>query len=154
MHKEKGFTLIELMVAIAVMGVLLTVGIPGFQYLMQSSQISTQTNELVTALSTARSEAVRQNAEVTVEPVGSEWGNGFRVMLDDSGEPLRVFDGSDSVNITGDAEEVNFLGDGSRGFDADRITFNITPLDDCFGDMQRTITITAGGSIRSERGPC
>ncbi len=46
----KGFTLLELMTAIAVMAVLLSVGVPSFVQIIRNNRITAQTNELVSAL--------------------------------------------------------------------------------------------------------
>ena len=154
MKKDNGFTLVELMITLVVAGILATIGVPGFQYLVQSNRMSTQTNDLVTALSTARTEAVRRNQEVTLEPIDNDWEVGFRVMADGSPDPLRTFTTSEAVSINQAPGEVRYLGNGSRGFDEDAVTFQLRPNNDCLGDMERTITISPGGSVRTERGQC
>jgi len=63
---EQGFTLIELFVAIAVMGVLVSLALPSFQQLMNNSRIVSETNGLVGDLALARSEALRLGKVVTV----------------------------------------------------------------------------------------
>ncbi|MCC5826462.1 GspH/FimT family pseudopilin [Alkalimonas sp.] len=62
--KETGFTLIELMVTVAVMAIVLTVAIPSFTNLINGNRLTSQANELLSALSYARSEAIRRNADV------------------------------------------------------------------------------------------
>ncbi|MFV8836658.1 GspH/FimT family pseudopilin [Aquisalimonas sp.] len=158
MHKEKGFTLIELMVTVAVMGVLLTLGIPGFQYLMQSNHMSTQTNELVTGLATARSEAVRSNQSTVLEAIDGDWDDGFRIVRDS--DALRVFEtfGTGLELDDGDGgtppANITFRGDGTRGAASSTVTIGLEPADDCMGDMRREITITPGGSVSTTRSAC
>lgn len=60
------FTLIELMIGIAVAAILITVGIPGFRDLILDNRMAAQINSLVADLSYARSEAVKRNSAVTV----------------------------------------------------------------------------------------
>ncbi len=55
--KTKGFTLFELIVTIAVAAIIVSVGIPGFTSFVQNNRAVTHTNDLVTALNLARSEA-------------------------------------------------------------------------------------------------
>jgi type IV fimbrial biogenesis protein FimT len=93
----KGFTLIELMVTIAIAGVLVGVAIPSFTSVISSSRLNTSTNELITALNLARSEAVKRSQSVTVRQVdansfthsgdtanwaGANWEDGWDVFTD------------------------------------------------------------------------
>lgn len=73
---ERGFTLIELMVTLVVVGVLLMLGLPSFMELIQNTQIRTGAEGILDGLQTARSEAVRRNAytQFTLGP-----GTGWRV---------------------------------------------------------------------------
>ncbi len=58
----RGFTLIELMVAITVLGVLLMLGLPSFMEMIQNTQVRTAAEGILDGLQVARSEAVRRNA--------------------------------------------------------------------------------------------
>ena len=83
--QSAGFTLVELMVTIVVVAIVLAVGIPSIAQMKRSSELTTVTNELVTALNMARSEAVRRGADVQVGPRGT-WADGWNVgaNLDDA----------------------------------------------------------------------
>lgn len=65
---QAGFTLIELMVTVVVIGVLAMVAAPAMTAMVNGSRINGQTEELVTSLQLARGEAVRRNTRVTVCP--------------------------------------------------------------------------------------
>lgn len=161
MRKEHGLTLIELMVTLAVAVVLLSIGVPSFQSIMQSNRVSAQTNELVSAITTARSEAVRRNEEIILETAdgGTDWSVGF--VISDGADELRVFDPVDSrleLDAVGSGgstiSEITFHGDGTRDPEDGNVTFDVQPTEDCMGDMRRSITVTVGGSTRSERLAC
>jgi type IV fimbrial biogenesis protein FimT len=62
----RGFTVIELMTTITVAGVLLAVGIPSFREITRNNRVTSAQNDLVTALTLARSEALRQATPVSV----------------------------------------------------------------------------------------
>ena len=64
--RHKGFTLIELMVAMAVMAVFVTVAVPAFQTLTMNNRLITQNNSLISSLNLARSEAAKRVVTVTV----------------------------------------------------------------------------------------
>lgn len=61
-----GFTMIELMITVALASILLAVAVPSFNQMIVSGRLTAQTNEMVAALSLARSEAIKRNANVTL----------------------------------------------------------------------------------------
>lgn len=113
--KHTGFTLIELMVAIAILAILLSIGIPSFQNLVLNNRIASQANQLMTALNYARSEAVKRGAPATVCSTNdgkacagsTNWTSGWLVFADANGNgtvdvgeapPLRVWPALGSGN--------------------------------------------------------
>jgi type IV fimbrial biogenesis protein FimT len=77
-----GFTLIELMVTIAIAVILLSIAIPSFTNIVSRSRLTAYTNELVTALNLARSEAIKRGQHVVVRKTGTNWENGWQVFVD------------------------------------------------------------------------
>lgn len=73
-----GFTLVELIVTIAVAAILVTVAVPSFRVFVQNSRISTQTNDLISDISLARSEAIKSgaNASLCTSTVGTSCDGG------------------------------------------------------------------------------
>ena len=93
MKKYTGFTLIELMITLAIVGFLLMVGVPSLKTFMQGNQLIASTNELISALHVARSEAIKLNTRVSVcessngktcATTGS-WKSGWIVFVDGNG---------------------------------------------------------------------
>lgn len=66
MQKEKGFTLIELMVTIAVLAIVASIAAPSFGNLLQKQNLNRSAQELIGQLNSARSKAVLERREVTV----------------------------------------------------------------------------------------
>lgn len=87
---RNGFTLIELMVTISVAAILLALAAPAFQGLLISNRITAQTNDLVSDLAFARSEAIKRGVRVTVCfantattcGAGTNWTQGWIVFVD------------------------------------------------------------------------
>ena len=59
MNEKNGFTLIELMITLAVAAIVLTVGIPSFQDFVYNNRLTTQANRFVTDMALARSTDTR-----------------------------------------------------------------------------------------------
>ncbi|MTW22384.1 GspH/FimT family pseudopilin [Allochromatium palmeri] len=95
MNKHQGFTIIELMITVALALIVLTIGVPNFRSIIQNNRATTITNDLVTALQTARSEAIKQRKHATVCrrnnsgtgcENGVDWSAGWLVWRDDDGD--------------------------------------------------------------------
>lgn len=71
LSRTEGFTLIELMVTIAVAAVLLAVAVPSFRHLIISNRLTTAANDVITSVTLARSEAIKRNANVDLGVDGS-----------------------------------------------------------------------------------
>ncbi|MFN2644778.1 MAG: GspH/FimT family pseudopilin [Burkholderiales bacterium] len=76
-----GFTLIELMTTLVILGVLVTIGMPSFNDLIVSTRIKGAASDIYGALSLARSEAIKRNTNITISPVAGQWLNGWQVKL-------------------------------------------------------------------------
>ncbi|MFC3816504.1 GspH/FimT family pseudopilin [Lysobacter sp. GCM10012299] len=61
-----GFSLIELMITVVVLGVVMGIAIPSFRYVHNSGRITAPSNELVASIQLARAEAMRRNARVVM----------------------------------------------------------------------------------------
>ena len=96
----RGFTLVELMVTIAVVAILATVAVPGFRDLIRNNRVTAQTNEIVSALNFGRTEAIKRGRSVTVrlEPAGAGWS----ATVSTADADLRIVDRRDSgVGLVG-----------------------------------------------------
>lgn len=93
---KRGFTLIELLVTITVLVILLAIAAPSFQSMASRNRLTSETNNLVSALAIARSEAIKRGRVVTIcktsnpdaaSPtcaVGANWADGWIVFTDGS----------------------------------------------------------------------
>jgi type IV fimbrial biogenesis protein FimT len=105
---QKGFTLVELMVAVSITLILLTMAVPSFNSTMMRMRASTVANSLISALNFARSEAISRNERVTLcpssdqtncKPAALNWDTGWLV-LSANGDVLRQWSVSDSAEIS------------------------------------------------------
>ncbi len=81
---QRGFTLIEMLVTVAILAIILGIGVPSLQPLIERYRISAASNRLFTALTTARSEAIRRGQDVTLSRTGVSWAGGWRIAAGDA----------------------------------------------------------------------
>lgn len=113
----RGFTLIEMMVALAVLAILLTIGLPAFGGLIDRQRLDTTANTLIRSVQFTRGEAARRNEFVTMAPLDEHWHGGWLVFIDanhngrhDSGEIiLREDRPSSSTHIHANANIASYL---------------------------------------------
>lgn len=170
MKKEFGFTLIELMIVIAIAGVAIALGVPMLGNYARDSRLTTTTNGVVLAVNYARSEAVKRTETVSLCPStdqvscagGTDWSIGWIVWVDesddrtvDAGETiLRVGDAVDgSISIdTAAATALTFDTDGSLST-PNTATFTVEPSG-CTGTERRTISVNLSGRPRTSEVSC
>ncbi|TVQ74654.1 MAG: prepilin-type N-terminal cleavage/methylation domain-containing protein [Oceanospirillales bacterium] len=162
-YYSTGVTLIELMVAIAVMSILLTIGVPSFNNFVQNSRSTALANELVTTLNLARSEAVRRALDIRICASSNQtscsgiWdgSNGWLVIPTGTDQtPIRAWQAPASsavISRSGASGDIifNSLGELTSG----STTF-VTHFIGCKGDQARSININASGRISSRRVTC
>jgi type IV fimbrial biogenesis protein FimT len=99
----KGFTLIELMVTVAVVAILIAIASPSYRFLVLNNRMAAQSNEMLSALQLARAEAVNRGTRVSVCKSANgtacttalTWAQGWIVFID--GGTAGTVDGSDTV---------------------------------------------------------
>ncbi len=86
--KIQGFTMIELVMTIAIASILMSIAIPSFNSTLTRSRLTSYANDLVGALNLARSEAIRRGIQVTVSHNGAltHWESGWKVFVDINGD--------------------------------------------------------------------
>ncbi len=84
--KSSGFTLVELMITLAIAGILVAVGIPSFNSTISDSRLTSYANDFVTALNLARSEAIKRGQPVSIRKSNANWESGWRLFTDADGD--------------------------------------------------------------------
>ena len=88
-QRAKGFTLIELMVVIAIVAILAKIAAPSFSDMMRKNRLSAASSALQVSLNLARSEAVKRGSDalvtVAANTTAGDWANGWTVFVDSTG---------------------------------------------------------------------
>lgn len=161
---NSGFTIVELMVTIALLGILAAWAAPGFENIVRDNRQATQINDFVSSVQMARSEAIKRGASVTlctsadgVSCSGAAgWQQGWLVFIDldddtvvDAGETvINVGSGLDGGNtLFGNANVSTSVVFDSRGFSRG---FNgtFTLCDERGSDKARGLVLSNTGRIR------
>lgn len=117
--------MIEMMIAIFVLGILTAMAVPSFTGMMNRNRLASQSNELLGAIQYARTEAIRGNGRVTfcgadsadadAEADCSDGDHAYWVVIGRSGgveKQLRVFASKESLDVTSDIAKISFGADG------------------------------------------
>jgi type IV fimbrial biogenesis protein FimT len=183
-HKPRrvaaGFTLLELMTTLLVVSIVLSAGVPSYLSIVRNNRAATNANELVSALTIARSEAVRRSERVSIcrsndgATCSGSWEDGWIVFLDDAATDTATPvdpDASQLIGVwpapVGEASVVTRSGGGTidlgwirflpRGDTRSDENFPITysmEIADCTGNVAREIEINAVGRASVTRAAC
>lgn len=107
----QGFTLIELMIVIAIVAILSALAFPNFRTMMLNNRLASATNNLIADLALARAESARQGKRVTLcissngtscSTTGTAWEGGRITFVDEttSGTTGTVDSGERILRIT------------------------------------------------------
>lgn len=152
------FTLIELVVTVAVVAIVATVAVPSFVDMVRDHRLIAQTNELVSSLAYARSEATRRRADVGLCASadgnscsgGAAWEGGWIVFDTTDSSVLRTWNGASNgmtVRTSNGAGTVTY---NSRGESSTNLSFVL--CDERGASYARGVTVMASGSARAGLG--
>jgi len=165
-----GFTLVELMVALTILGVLTAIATPTFKEYTRNTRVTTTQNNLVTALNLARSESLRRSRPVSVCASSDgltcttqdKWVSGWVAFTAaqpagggdfNSGDDqlLQKWDapGGD-VLVTGDQPSVEFQPSGM----ATATILLTVKSPSCKGDGKRSLQVTETGGLFAKKVAC
>ena len=137
--RARGFTLIEIIVATAVLGILASLSIPMYTSTVAGNRTRSAAYSLVGSLSYARSEAVKRNATVSVAPVGTGWQDGWTVTS--GGVTLSQNEPAPALALAGPVGGVSYLPTGRLNIPGN-VLFTISAPNTGY---TRCVTIDPGG---------
>lgn len=158
--KQCGFTLLELIITVAIVAILSAAAIPSFSELMMKSRLTNQARDLLAGSLMARSEAIKRNQTVTLcasnngATCTGTWVNGWIVLTADNtvvhshgAAPTGFLINSALTNITFNAS----------GLGASMTTLTICKSTPAVGSEERVVTISGTGRpsiTKTQAGRC
>ena len=180
-HKtQRGFSLLELMAAVSVTGILLAVGVPSFQSTLLKARATSLADSLIAAVYFVRSEAISRNTRIslcasadgsTCEVGASSWNSGW-IAIDTADTVIKIWNinatnsqvellnlGTPIVNVSQHRLVYNALGDATMqdtaGAAVSATIGFTTKVVGCAGtDQQRRLAINASGRLVVSREDC
>lgn len=168
---ESGFTLIELIVTLAVAAIVLSVGVPSFRGVIMDNRLVSQSNQFVTSVKMARSAAVRFQRPATVcssanfdaaVPTCSadnDWSDGWIVWVDKDRDA--VTDANEIISVFGPIHDASTLSSGTASsftFDARGFAMtgggDLTLCDNRTSETGRIIKVNSVGRTNVARQGC
>ena len=157
-RRQNGFTLIELMVIIAVLGVIAAIALPSFQSTIDRRNLVAAANDIFAGLQYARSEAIKRNQEIEFHFDAGTWCYGIadtgncncaasppeNCTVDGqqkvvTGDNFRNVD----LSVVGFDNATNFEFEPRRGFPSENGSFVLT-----VGSQSRTVELNSLGRAR------
>jgi len=161
MNKTKGFTLLELMITLAIVAIVVSVGVPSFRAIIMDNRLVSQTNQFVRSINLTRSAAVRYqrsatlcisanyDAAIPTCSAGTDWSNGWIIWVDKDRDA--VTDANEVVSVFPPlAESTTFTSAAASSFSYSARGFilagdDLSVCDDRSGETGRLIRVNPTG---------
>ncbi len=149
MHQQ-GFSLLQLMIATVVAGVLMHLAMPTYQTTIQNHRRQVIAQELHDSLRAARSEAVMRGRDVLMHPQDGNWANGWRIVVATDETVVRVHQGNPKVRVEGNGpvrHQVRFNANGWGRLESGGFLAGTIHVCDTQGNSDYQVVVAMSGRV-------
>ena len=146
---QRGFTMVELLITISIVGILAAIALPSFQEILLSYKLRSYSNALVASVYLARGESIKSNTTVLMcastngTSCGGVWGDGW-IVLRGTTVAQRLERIATGFRIT-DSGGLSSLTFQPTGIGATQATFTICRAMPSVGSQERVVSVSATG---------
>ena len=145
---QQGFTLFELVIAMTIVVILVTIAVPGMRQVIDSNRLTAYTNSMLSGAHLARSEAIKRNEPVAfcagLDGCGGDWEKGWTVRDADGSVVASASNKYSKLKASGDKTTVSFDGEGLPDGSL-KLDLSVE------GIKTRSLKISIAGSVYSEK---
>lgn len=145
---QNGFTLAELMTAIAILGIILGIAVPSMQSFILNQRVRSASFDLNSDLLYARSEATKRNANVVISATGGSWQNGW--VISAAGVTVKQRAALRDLAITATGNAITFRPNGRLPVGSVQQTFRLNASDSNAGISERCLVLNTSGKVSNE----
>lgn len=168
--KSKGFSLIELIVTMAVAAILIIMVVPGFYGMIQNNKVVTMANNFASAINLARIESIKRGIKISLCPAAnsantacgnaSQWAQGWIIFadsdnnnaIDTPSDLLKVYEPLPlGTNVVASAAIISF---DSSGFLLNGPFTMTLKASGCYGSNGRKLEVISSGRFSVSRTAC
>lgn len=151
-RKVTGFTLIELMITIAIASIFALIAIPSMSQMAKSNAVSSYTNSIFNSILLAKSEASKRSDTITLET--TDWSLGWQ--MKQGATILRNFDALPAIYTLSTSQNISSIGfraDGTSTYNG-TFNFNLRINANCQSGLAKNISISPIGVVKITEADC
>lgn len=133
----QGFTLLELMIVVSIIGICLGIGLPSLKSIITDTRLSSSVNDMLTAVQLSRSEAAKKIQYSGIIVTGNAWS----VYVGNQSNIIQKYNTASGIILNGSSNSITYRPEGRLNSSATIVLTFTAPG----SSASRTLTITPSG---------